>query len=133
MTLIAGPERQILEYRTRGGIAVRRETTAVPVAGAIDPVLAALDEHRGVLLASRYEYPGRYTRWDIGFVDPPLEVAARGRDFSVSALNQRGRVLLPAIGASLRGLAALAGFKEKDDGLQGTVEIPSERIPEEQR
>ena len=45
---------------------------AIPVKNAIEPVIDALDGHRGALLASSYEYPGRYTRWDMGFVDPPL-------------------------------------------------------------
>ena len=133
MTLIAGPERQILEYRTRGGIAVRRETTAVPVAGAIDPVLAALDEHRGVLLASSYEYPGRYTRWDIGFVDPPLQLVARERDFAIDALNDRGRVLLPAVATRLAHLDALAGLDAAVDRVSGTIAPPRERFAEEDR
>ncbi len=62
------PER----YRTRGGITVERTVDDVPHADAIEPVLDALDQRRGVVLASSYEYPGRYTRWDMGFVDPPL-------------------------------------------------------------
>ena len=39
----------------------------------------ALDHRRGVLLSSNYDYPGRYTRWDLGFTAPPLELSARGR------------------------------------------------------
>ena len=61
-------------YETRGGITVRRVVERIPLDGAIEPVLDALDSRRGVVLASSYEYPGRYTRWDMGFVDPPLEV-----------------------------------------------------------
>ena len=40
---------------------------------------------RGVLFSSSFEFPGRYTRWDMGFVDPPLVLTARGR-----ALHGRG-------------------------------------------
>ncbi|MGH2758166.1 MAG: hypothetical protein ACRDKJ_01235, partial [Actinomycetota bacterium] len=57
-------------YVTRGGIEVRRETERIAVPGAVEPLIDAIDSRRGVLLASSYEYPGRYTRWDIGFVDP---------------------------------------------------------------
>ena len=78
-------------YSTRGGIRVHRTVTEIPVANAIEPVIAALDAHRGVLLASSYEYPGRYTRWDMGFVDPPLALTARERRVRVEALNERGR------------------------------------------
>ena len=51
---------------------------------AVLPLQAALDGHRGVLLTSSFEYPGRYTRWDIGFVDPPLVFTGRGRTFTLA-------------------------------------------------
>src|SRR3712207_9502475 len=92
------------QYRTDGGIVVRRTVEEIALDGAVDPILHALDSRRGVLLASSYEYPGRYTRWDMGFVDPPLALVARGRDFQVDALNERGAVLLPAVERLLRGL-----------------------------
>ena len=94
------------QYETRGGIRVTRTVDDIPIANAIEPIVAALDTHRGALLASNYEYPGRYTRWDMGFVDPPLVLVARGRDFRVEALNARGRVLLPPVAAALAELAA---------------------------
>src|SRR5262245_62985366 len=90
-------------YETAGVIRVQRTVEEIPIANAIEPVVLALDTHRGVLLASSYEYPGRYTRWDMGFVDPPLVLVARGRRFRIEALNERGRVLLPPIAAALRG------------------------------
>src|SRR5215470_15268411 len=93
-------------YTTRGGVVVHRTVDDIPVDGAIEPVIDRLDAHRGVLLASSYEYPGRYTRWDIGFVDPPLALVARGREFRLSALNARGRVLLPPIARVLDTLPA---------------------------
>src|SRR4029077_1241991 len=93
-------------YETAGGIRVQRAVEDIPVANAIEPVVHALDTHRGVLLASSYEYPGRYTRWDMGFVDPPLVLVTRGRGFRVDALNERGRVLLPPIVAALRAAEA---------------------------
>ena len=38
-------------YETRGGIGVQRTVENIPVASAIEPVVRALDERRGVLLA----------------------------------------------------------------------------------
>jgi anthranilate synthase len=121
------------EYRTLGGIVVRRTIDDLPLEGAIEPVIDALDTHRGVLLASSYEYPGRYTRWDMGFVDPPLGIVARGRDFRIEALNERGRVLLPAIGAALRILPVLEQLDITEEMIAGAVAAPAERFPEEQR
>lgn len=120
-------------YRTRGGVTIRRIVEGIPVEGAIDPIIDALDSHLGVLLASSYEYPGRYTRWDMGFVDPPLVLVARERHFRCSALNQRGRVVLPAIAQAVRMLPAVASAELGEDSLVGTIAAPAGRFPEEQR
>ncbi|MGH7961631.1 MAG: anthranilate synthase [Candidatus Binatia bacterium] len=120
-------------YRSRGGILIHRLVEDIPVAGAIEPVIDALDSHRGVLLASSYEYPGRYTRWDIGFVDPPIALVARGRDFRLSALNERGRVLLPAMAEVIYPLSAIAGAEMRNNDLVGTIKETVGRFPEEQR
>ena len=61
-------------YTTRGGIRVHRSVDRIAVRDAVEPLLDGLDSRRGALLTSSYEYPGRYTRWDMGFVDPPLEI-----------------------------------------------------------
>jgi anthranilate synthase len=121
------------QYETRGGIRVTRTVDHISIANAIEPIVAALDTHRGALLASNYEYPGRYTRWDMGFVDPPLVLVARGRDFRVEALNARGRVLLPAIATALRSLAAVERVVTDDDSVAGTVRTPAGRFTEEDR
>ena len=48
------------------------------------------------------EYPGRYSRWHLAYVDPCAEIVARGRRIRVRALNARGEVLLPVLGEALR-------------------------------
>jgi anthranilate synthase len=121
------------QYETDGGIRVNRTVDDIPIVNAIEPIIAALDTHRGALLASNYEYPGRYTRWDMGFVDPPLALVARGRAFRIEALNERGRVLLPPVATALRGLAAIERVVMDDDCLAGTVRTPAGRFAEEDR
>ena len=120
-------------YLTLGGIRVHRTVDDIPVANAIEPVIGALDEHRGVLLASSYEYPGRYTRWDMGFVDPPLAVTARGRAVRIDALNGRGALLLPAIRRVLDTITAVERVDVHPDALTATVRIPGARFAEEDR
>src|SRR5436305_14506406 len=106
-------------YTTDRGIRVLRTVEDVPVEGAIDGVVDALDSRRGALFASSYEYPGRYTRWDMGFVDPPLELVSRDRAFRITALNARGRVLLPAIERAIGGIEAVERLETTEDGLSG--------------
>jgi anthranilate synthase len=120
-------------YLTRGGIAVLREVSEVPVDAAIAPILAALDARRGALLASSYEYPGRYTRWDMGFVDPPLVLTARGREVRVEALNERGAVLLPAVAAALEGLDTVVLGPRTARELTARVPATETRFAEEER
>jgi anthranilate synthase len=120
-------------YLTGGGIRVHRTVEPIPVPNAIEPVLSALDSHRGALLASSYEYPGRYTRWDMGFVDPPLALVASGRRVQVEALNSRGAVLLPAISAALSALDALEALDRSDTRVTVTVRATDTRFAEEDR
>jgi anthranilate synthase len=120
-------------YETQGRIGVHRTVEDIPVVSAIEPVIRALDERRGALLASSYEYPGRYTRWDMGFVDPPLVLSARGRDFRIEALNARGRVLLAPIVEALRSLDAVERLAAGDASVAGAVRPPGGRFAEEER
>ncbi|MGF7207982.1 anthranilate synthase [Skermanella aerolata] len=103
-------DKETLDYRTRGGIRVERRLIRQPYEGAVEPLVDALERRRGVLLSSSFEYPGRYTRWDLGFVDPPVMLTARDRDVRIEALNLRGRVLVRAIAENLADLDALERF-----------------------
>ena len=97
---------QAIRFATRGGVTVERTVETLPVEGATESLIDALDSRQGLLLASSYEVPGRYTRWDIGFCDPPLEIAVRGRRFQITARNARGKVLLLAVAPVVRALPA---------------------------
>jgi anthranilate synthase len=121
-------------YTTRGGVRITRTIVEDNASeGAVEGLIDALDSRRGVLLASSYEYPGRYTRWDMGFVDPPLELSSRGRVFAVRALNDRGRVLLGPIAGALGTCDAVEHLASFPDHLDGTVHEPKGRVPEEER
>lgn len=120
-------------YQTRGGITVHRQSEETEPEGAREALARRLDRQRGVLLSSSFEFPGRYTRWDLGFSDPPLMITARGRAMRIRALNGRGTVLLPAISAGLRPLPELASFTESADEIALCVRAPEAVLPEEER
>ena len=124
---------EVRSYETRGGIGVTCSVEAVDGQTLLDALTAELDSQRGVLLASSYEYPGRYTRWDMGFTNPPLVIVARGRDVVIEALNPRGAVLLAPIARVLTDLPAIARFDEDASSLRCTVREPEGRFPEEER
>jgi len=122
-----------LEFRSDGGLAVRRNTETLPPDDALDPLIAALDTRRGLLLTGGVEAPGRYRRYALGFVDPPLAVTARGRTVRIDALNGRGRLLLPAIADALRGLDTLAGLESAPARVTALVRKPGRAFTEEER
>ena len=71
-------------YRTRGGITIHRSDRETAVGPAAADLVERLDRYPGVFMSSCFEFPGRYTRWDLGFAAPPLAITCRGRDFEVT-------------------------------------------------
>ena len=82
------------QAKTAGGVHIEFDQQQLVYHEAIEPLLDKLDSQRGALFASSFEYPGRYTCWDIGFYNPPLVITCRARSVQFQALNQRGCVLL---------------------------------------
>src|SRR5580700_12138929 len=82
-----------LSYDTPGGITVTRTESGIPFHKGLKGLLRKLDRYRGIYLSSGYEYPERYSRWDIASVCPPLEIVSRGQDMEFRPLNSRGEVL----------------------------------------
>jgi anthranilate synthase len=121
------------EYTTRGGVGVRCNAETLPYPFDLAPLASALDERRGLLLASSCDVPGRYSRYDVGFVDPPLAVTARERTLEVRALSARGTVLLPAVAAALRGARALERLDAGADRIRADVRAPAGTFAEEER
>ncbi|HEY9241798.1 MAG TPA: anthranilate synthase component I, partial [Streptosporangiaceae bacterium] len=98
---------QRTEFGTAGGVRVTR--TAEPFQPAVlDGITQQVDERRGGVLSSGMEYPGRYSRWHLAYVDPCLEIVARGRRITARALNERGAVLLPVLERALLRAGELA-------------------------
>ncbi len=120
-------------YLTRGGIGVQRRVAPVCYATSIEQLRDRLDEERGVLLSSTYEYPGRYNRWDIGFVNPPIVISARERCLVIDALNQRGRIMLPELARALQSLAEIETLQRGEEQINVQIKAADDDVPEEQR
>ena len=109
------------EFVTGGGVRVTR------IAQPFDPermsaIASAADRRRGGVLSSGMEYPGRYSRWHMAYLDPCLEIVARGPVITARALNDRGLVLLPVIEAAflLAGIPAGPGIAPATQGPAST-------------
>src|SRR3954468_12922967 len=91
------------EYRTASGLAITRVSEQFSGdAKRLDDLIELLDLRPGLLLSSVTTVPGRYESFDLGFSDPPLVLETSGTNFSLSALNARGEVLIAFIADVLR-------------------------------
>lgn len=134
-------------FSTPSGIRIFRRTRALDPATALDGFAERLDGARGALLSSGIDYPGRYSRWEFGFIDPPLEIVGRARTLTVRALNPRGTKLLAMLAPLLadapdarlieNGARAVtieiaanenAAFAEEERSLQPSLMSPLRRL-----
>ncbi len=123
----------LLQYTTPHGITVSRTSSAVSFTDGLHDLLRRLDTQRGVYLSSGYEYPERYSRWDIGSVAPLIEIVGQGRGLSFRALNGRGKVFLSLLQSVIQDHPHWASFAAEEELLHGELKPLDERFPEEQR
>jgi anthranilate synthase len=120
-------------YETKGGISVTRKRRAIPYADAVSSYIDKLDERRGAVFSSNYEYPGRYTRWDTAIVDPPLGISCNGRKVWIEAYNARGEVLLTFVKEKLSTVHELELGASTAERLDLVVKTPDRVFTEEER
>ena len=137
-------------FTTPTGIRIARRTRSLDPATALDGFAERLDNARGALFSSGIDYPGRYSRWEFGFIDPPVELVGRGRSLHVRALNPRGTRILPMLRAVFAGTQELhiaedgprafmievpaaegVAFSEEERSLQPTLFTPLRRLTAE--
>jgi anthranilate synthase len=109
-----------VRYQTPHGINVSRVTSKLPYRKGFGRFLRELDEYRGIYLSSGYEYPGRYSRWDIVSVRPPVELVGFQREVTFRPLNERGIAINRMLATVLRDHPHWDDFREYSDA-DGTL------------
>lgn len=122
-----------LRYTTPSGIAVTRTQSKASFKKGLKHLLRDLDDHRGIYLSSGYEYPGRYSRWDIASTKPPLEIISAGRNVEFRPLNQRGDALNQVLFSVLEMHPHWDTFELRSGALHGTLKPLPALFPEEER
>ncbi|MBD1545314.1 anthranilate synthase component I [Roseibium aggregatum] len=120
-------------FETDGGITITRSSRPSDYEAGTSQWIDRLDAERGAVLSSSYEYPGRYTRWDMALVNPPLVMEAADRAVEIRALNDRGRILIPAIAKALKTHPDVASFSADGSRIDLTVKKPDRVFQEEER
>ena len=122
-----------LTYTTPGGINVTRLTSAIPFKKGLGHLLHKLDRYRGIYLSSGYEYPERYSRWDVASVCPPVELVAAGQEIEFRALNARGEALNRMLHRLLEHHPHWETFGFRGTALHGRLKPLPKLFPEEER
>jgi anthranilate synthase len=120
-------------YTTASGITVTRSASGLPFKKGLKHVQHKLDRHRGIYLSSGYEYPERYSRWDVASVCPPLEIVAASREIQFRPLNKRGEVLNRILHPLLESHPHWEEFAFQGSSLHGRLNPLPKLFPEEER
>jgi anthranilate synthase len=120
-------------YQTPHGIEVTRSISKANFRRGLKSLLRDLDRHRGIYLSSGYEYPGRYSRWDIASTRPPLEIVSYDREVRFHALNARGEKILALLEPVLAGHPQWEEFAAEPKLLRGRLKPLPALFPEEER
>jgi anthranilate synthase len=122
-----------LVYKTPAGITVTRTHSKVPYRRGLGKLLKRLDSERGAYLSSGYEYPERYSRWDVATVTPPIQIIGRNRTLRFEALNARGEQLVKVLSALLGGHPHVKNRIQTHQAVAFELHPLADRFPEEER
>ena len=120
-------------YTTPHGIEVTRTRSKANFRKGLVHLLRDLDRHRGIYLSSGYEYPGRYSRWDIASTSPPIEIVSYDRRFEFRPLNARGEKLARIFHPVLEAHPHWEEFGWESGILAGRLKPLPKLFPEEER
>ena len=120
-------------YTTPHAIEVTRTVSRASYRRGLKHMLRELDHHRGIYLSSGYEYPGRYSRWDIAAAAPPIEIVAFDRRMEFRPLNQRGERIAALLHPVLAGHPHWDEFGFAGQGLAGVLKPLPPLFSEEER
>jgi anthranilate synthase len=120
-------------YQTPHGIDVTRTASKANFRTGLKALLRDLDRHRGIYLSSGYEYPGRYSRWDIASTRPPLEIVSYDRQVEFRPLNLRGEKIAQILQPVLSTHPHWEEFTAEPRMLRGRLKPLAGLFPEEER
>ncbi len=120
-------------YFTQKGIEITRTKEDLKTGDFIEEIAEQLKEKKGAIFASDYNYPERYSRWEIAFTDPCLEFRCYQRNFTIKSLNSRGDILLEVISENIKELSDVIILDESTVSISGTVKESKKFFSEEER
>lgn len=120
-------------YQVTDQLSINVESHSIAFEEGIHDLVDQLDTQKGVFFASGTDYPGRYSRWDLGVVNPPVEIIGRRGGVSLQALNPRGVPILKALKGMLLKQKDITVVDETNTKLVLKVAKTDQSFPEEER
>ncbi len=122
-----------MEIITQSKIIINRIEEKIENKESIQFLINHLENNKGMFLSSGTEYPGRYSRWEIGFVAPPVEVKGFYNRIEFIALNPKGKEILRIFSSILINNQKDYSLEVFKDRIIARINFSSEIFPEEQR
>lgn len=108
-------------YSAGEGLQITRTQLTVNADESVSKLVRLLDDHKGALFSSTYRFPGRYSRWDIGFVNPPVTLTTQADTFQICPLNARGQMIITYLEKCLSS-PAFSMNRNPSGGLSGSIQ-----------
>ena len=89
--------------------------------GEFDRIVTALDNVLGLALASNYEYPSRYSIWNLGFTNPILVFQSKDSEFTLRCFSRRGMGVLRYLADVLKNVPHVEVFDDSEFVVHGTI------------
>ncbi|WP_133135050.1 anthranilate synthase component I [Legionella rowbothamii] len=121
------------QFKTQGGVQIEVSQQQLDYQEGITNLIDRLDSERGAVFASSFEYPGRYTCWDIGFCNPPLALVCKQNSIQIDALNKRGAVLLAFVQQLFSSDDYLELVSQTESQIQINIKASEQVFSEEER
>ncbi|MFZ9035055.1 MAG: anthranilate synthase component I [Francisellaceae bacterium] len=120
------------QFITSSGIHAHYEKNHIDTT-SLNHITQRLDNEKGMMLSSGIEYPGRYNRWELGFVNPPLEIIAFKGKVGFKALNKRGMIILKLLKPIFLNRQELTTTIDTEDYLELEIHYVDTVFSEEYR
>ncbi len=124
---------QSFHGKIKGGLDLTVVEQKLSVDTSLDDIRSKLDTHKGGIFSSGLEYPGRHSRWDIGFINPALEFISKGKNVSILSLTKQGEFLLAALGKKLKADSSFNSTSLEEGIFKGTLADGAKYFSEEDR
>ena len=120
------------KYTTKGNIVVNVKKENIGE-NELNDVISQMDTKIGGVFSSNYEYPGRYSRWEIAFVDPCIELRSFRNKILIQALKANGLPLLQRLSECFINSSCVSITEKNDVYLWLEIKKTQEIFTEEQR